>query len=799
MRRQAPFIAALAILAILSTLAYVRWVNPEVNAPLGLDHFDESLVRARVTATAQHLLDSAGRFDLRLSQQVDTPKIQRMQQLFGIRATSYWTRKDVPIQRWIYRAYPPQKLTDLRLFKDREQEAPLTVEVDSSGQILALTIPPKKNAPGNQLSADQARAVAEDALRFAGVDVGRLTLTATMKGDAEGQQTFDFTWKQPVSNLPGLVYQFSVKLQSGYLTSFKRDILFAEEAPPSLAQDLVMPLLTGAAWFFLSLVFLALFVQRLRRDELDFRRAQKVGLLAGGLAFLKTVSEPSGSVLQTLLGAALFSVLAALFFGVLWAVTESLLREAFSDKLKAMDLLFDGHLRVRETARSALWSTAWAATFLSVPVILLAAATQWRDLNVVLLPTSMELGNLRFPGGLVGDALLGPLPYVTVVGCLFLGVVYPLLRVRFSSGRSAAVFCVLFAMATAHLLPVGPPLLALVLALLFGGALFAVMEQAGLLGGLVLLYVPQTLRSVALLQTARYPSVSFQAWLSVGILATLLAAAAYVAILGRPQAGLEDYEPDYLARIRERERFARELEVAKGIQERFLPKENPVISGFSVATRCVPAMEVGGDYYDFLPLPDGRWLLLLGDVSGKGVRAAFYMTLTKGILHAIAAAEDDQVQILRRLNGIFGKLGESGIFLTLCALVLDPATRNVQILSAGHNPPFLVRPGSVGTLEPRGLVLGVMGDDFFVKSMKVVDLTLEPGDALVLYTDGVTEAMDRRDQEFGMERLQETLESARLAGARGIVEAILNSVARFQRGARQTDDLTLLVLEAHEA
>ena len=101
-------------------------------------------------------------------------------------------------------------------------------------------------------------------------------------------------------------------------------------------------------------------------------------------------------------------------------------------------------------------------------------------------------------------------------------------------------------------------------------------------------------------------------------------------------------------------------------------------------------------------------------------------------------------------------------------------------------------------LEPRGLVLGIMGDDFFLKSLKIITLKMEPGDSLVLYTDGVTEAMNRQDQEFGMERLQSALEGARLAGARGILESILESVGRFQRGARQTDDLTLLILEAHE-
>ncbi len=789
--------AALVCLALACVLAYVGWVNPEIIAPLGLDHFDQAFVRARVQATAQHLLENPGRFDLRLTEDLDVDKIRRMQQLFGIRAASYWSRKQVPLQRWIYHAYPPQKLSDFRLFKEREP--PLTVEVDSSGQILALSIPPRKQAAPKKLTADQARAVAEDALRFAGVDVGRLTLTATTQGDAEGQQTFDFTWKQPVNNLPGLIYQYTVKLQSGFLTSFGRDITFAEEAPPDLWQDLVLPLLTGATWFFLALVFLALLIQRLRRDEMDFRRAQKVGLLAGILAFLRLVSEPTGGILTTFVVAALGSVLAAVFFGMLWAVAESLLRDAFSDKLRFVDLIFNGQWKVKEMARHLLWSAAWAATFLGIPVILLAAATQWRGLSLVLLPVDFQLSNLRFPGSLVGNALLGPLPAVTVVGTLFLGVVYPLLRVRFAALRSSTIFCILFALATARLLPVGPPAVAFGLALLLGLALFLLMEHSGLLAGLMVLYVPQVLRDVFLLLTARYPAVSIQGWLCVGLLAAALAAAVWVALFGRSHVGLEAYEPEYLQRIRERERFARELEIAKGIQDRFLPKETPSIPGFSLATRCVPAMEVGGDYYDFLPLPNGTWLLLLGDVSGKGVRAAFYMTLTKGILHAMAASETDHVVILSRLNQLFRRLGESGIFLTLCALVLDPASREVQILSAGHNPPFLVRPAGVSVLEPRGLVLGIMGNDFFLNSLKMVTLTLAPGEALVLYTDGVTEAMNRQDQEFGMERLQAALESARLAGARGLLEAILEGVERFQRGARQTDDLTLLILEAHEA
>ena len=147
MRRQAVHALLLAALALTCTVLYGWWASSRINAPLGLDHFDEAFVRARVQATAQHLLENPGRFDLRLTEDLDVDKIRRMQQLFGIRAASYWSRKQVPLQRWIYHAYPPQKLSDFRLFKEREP--PLTVEVDSSGQILALSIPHPESSHGH--------------------------------------------------------------------------------------------------------------------------------------------------------------------------------------------------------------------------------------------------------------------------------------------------------------------------------------------------------------------------------------------------------------------------------------------------------------------------------------------------------------------------------------------------------------------------------------------------------------------------------------------------------------------------
>lgn len=796
MRRQAVHALLLAALALTCTVLYGWWASSRINAPLGLDHFDEALVRAKVQATAQRLLDESGGFELKLSQKTDSDTLRRMQALVGLQAAGYWTRKEIPIHRWVYRVYPPQKLTSWNIFK--EVEPPLTAEVDSSGQILSLKIPPKKGAGPSKLTADQALQTAEDALRFVGADVGQLTLTSTTQGDSEGQQTFDFVWKQPVNGFPGLLHQYSVTLQSGFLTNLRHQVLFADDAPTDPWQNLVFPLLWGASWFFLGLVLFLLFIQKLRRDEVDFAHGQKVGLLAGALTFVRFVSNPQGSILVTLMGAAVVSLLAALFFSFLWAVAESLLRQAFPEKLRFVDLLFQGQWRVKEMGRHVLWSAGVGLLFLAIPLLVLAVAGEWRSLGFTMLPVDFQLGNLHFPGGLVGNALLGPLPYVAILASVFLGVVYPLLRLRFSMGRAAALFVLLFGFAVAQMLPVGPPFLALGLSLAAGAVLFGAMERDGFLSGVLILYAPLAARNMALLVSARYTPVWLQGWLSVGVGLLVLAGALLVAFAGRSKDSMGGYEPEYLLRMRERERFARELEIAKGIQDRFLPKQTPEIPGFSLATRCLPAMEVGGDYYDFLPLPDGRWLLLLGDVSGKGVRAAFYMTLTKGILHSISAIEGDHLQILKRLNRIFGNLTESGIFLTLCAVVLDPSTREVRLISAGHNPPFLVKSQGIQVLEPRGLVLGVMNDEVFLRSLHDVQLTLAPGQTLVLYTDGVTEAMNRESEEFGMERLQAALEGARGTSAVGIIDAVLASVERFEEGAHAADDLTMLVLQAHE-
>lgn len=785
----------LAASAVAGPAAYFLRVSPEVNAPLGLHRFDEGAVREKVLATSQRLLDTAGPLEVRLSQRSDNETLRRMQLLFGFRATVHWTSLEVPVQIWVYRVYDRKGLS---LRSPLAGPAPLLeAEVSSSGQILALTIPPRKDAAAQHLSAEEALEASRRLLRVLGVDVGELTLVSTRTGQEESRQTFDFTWKQPVRGLPGLTYQFDVQLQSGYLTSFHKRPLLVDGDGGDLVGTLVAPLLSGGIWVFLVLAALFLLVQKLRRDEVDVGHAQKVALAAGALTLSRFLTLPAGGPLETVLAASLLAFLAALLFALVWAVAESFLRPSFGGHLSDTDLFLGGHFVVRETARRLLRAGALGASLLWVPVVFHALASKEVPARLTFMPAALDFSNLRFPGGLLGNALLGPLPASFLVAVPFLGILYPFLRSRFSPPAAWGLFSLLFALATAPLSPYGPPMAAGAAGLLTGAVLFFSMEHTGLLGAVLTFLLPQALANAALLLTARLPSILLQGWAAVGLLAAAGLGLSYAAVFGRPASTLRSYEPDYLVRLRERERFARELEIAKGLQERFLPKSLPAIPGFSLATACVPAMEVGGDTYDVLPLPGGRWLLLVGDISGKGVKAAFYMTLIKGLLHALALGEGDPREILRRLNALFRSQSEPGTFLTLLAVVLAPPSRSARIVSAGHNPPLLLTATGPTLLSPKGLVLGLMEDGAFLKSLQEVEITLRPGETLLLYTDGVTEAMNRDCEEYGMDRLRKCLEKVLDLPPHRVVEAVLQDVARFQGEARQADDLTLLAVSCH--
>jgi len=245
---------------------------------------------------------------------------------------------------------------------------------------------------------------------------------------------------------------------------------------------------------------------------------------------------------------------------------------------------------------------------------------------------------------------------------------------------------------------------------------------------------------------------------------------------------------------------ARELEQAGRLQSSFLPEEPPQIPGFQVAAILRPARQTTGDYYDFIPLPDGRYGIVIADVADKGIGAALFMTSSRSLLRAYAAEyAAAPEQVLLSANRRITQDTHGGLFVTLFYGVLDPHNGLLEYCNAGHNPPYLLEPGGEAASLPKtGVPLGIFPDATWQRRQ----VSLPPGSLLALYTDGVTETSAADETLFGEERLVSALKALPPAGlqrqaSRGL-QAVLDKVDEFRGASLPADDLTLVIFTRSE-
>jgi phosphoserine phosphatase RsbU/P len=242
----------------------------------------------------------------------------------------------------------------------------------------------------------------------------------------------------------------------------------------------------------------------------------------------------------------------------------------------------------------------------------------------------------------------------------------------------------------------------------------------------------------------------------------------------------------------EKERLEREVELASQIQRQILPTSAPVISGYQVHGWNRPARHVGGDYYDFLALPDGAsTALVVGDVSGKGVPAALLVSTLHSALHLLAEREPISPAMFERLNRLILESSSANKFITLFVAELRPRDGRVRYVNAGHNPALLRRAsGALEELPASGMPLGLIDGARFTTA----EVSLEPGDLLCIYSDGITEAVAPDDEELGSARLGELLAAGDALPLAELVATIDRTVVDFAAGRPQADDQTLVLL-----
>ena len=243
----------------------------------------------------------------------------------------------------------------------------------------------------------------------------------------------------------------------------------------------------------------------------------------------------------------------------------------------------------------------------------------------------------------------------------------------------------------------------------------------------------------------------------------------------------------------EQARLERELEVARQIQASLMPLRPPDIPGFDVAGVWRAAREVGGDFYDFIPRPDGQMGIVIGDVTDKGVPAAFFMALARTTVRASLTGGGSPLAGLQQANRLIGADSSSGMFVTLFYAGLEPGSKVLSCVSAGHMPPLRYRASErdIIRLERGGLPLGVEQDGRFTE-MRV---ELRQGDAFLLYTDGLVDAIDSQGNFYGWDRLKQVMTASGGMSAAETLGSIEQAVDRFTAGTPPFDDLTMVVVK----
>jgi hypothetical protein len=714
----------------------------------------------------------------------------------------------LPIEAWTVR------FRDQVLFTRLEEDpGGIAVTLSETGEVLSARFHEPTldaDAPGRE----EARRIAAEHLVRLGLDPSayaeegageastRPAEEATEQGAAREQR---FVWKRPDPARPGVAQTLTATVTASGLTQFARDVEVErnvrtseeDRLPTGVALATITILLLAFAVIIpLALLMLGLAVARLvTRNYISVRRALVLGaayaasILASSVATETLAAAIAIQYPALLIGLATFSLVVV----CAWLVGEVDGYLALGPRAtEGMVAVLSGRFAVRCVAREVLEGYCWGWVFLGV--LMAAAALVGATIGADAVHREPQI-----------DAFDNHPPWLFVLGAA-------------SAALGLAGFAYGFAVPLALRL-LKHPWLAIPVAAIPTALLAMLSEvQDGLSSVPGVWTIPFALASCTLVLrrgvlTATSGAFAFFAFyhgipllfagspwdVAAGGLGLGLAALPVIAAFAlgprAPDIAVAEAPPRldrYLKEVRHQE----ELTIAHRVQERLLPAEDPSLDGLGVAGVCLPAKEIGGDYFDYFPRPDGRFGIAVGDVSGKGVPAAFFMALTKGYME-MAAEANEPAAALGRVNGLLRRRLTKSTFVTMVYAVYDPESRTLTCASAGHNPPLLVRPGALPEfVAVPGVALGAATPERFGSLVGSVAIPLERGDAVVFYTDGVTEARDTDRDEFGEERLVSALsETDGGATARGLAEGLVARVNAFRGAADQHDDITVVVVK----
>ncbi|KAB2924766.1 MAG: PP2C family protein-serine/threonine phosphatase [Bacteroidetes bacterium] len=800
-----PLLAGFAALLLVTS---VRWdFSPKSSVDITVTRGDaERIARGVLT---DHGYDPSG-LSTETSFQLNTALQQFLRERVGGRRAAELLRSDsVPAHRWSVYFYDPGLSTSRMPHQYR-------VWLSASGRLIGFSHVIQDTAAGEKLAAADARAVAERYLASAGVDLGRYTVKRTAVNSQAKRTDHSFIYAGNDS-LFGAAPEVTVRVQGAEVGTFFRDVVppqsFTQRVADSFGSLAILSIAAYVVLLTLAFVIIALFLRKYHEGEVGVSTAFTVAALLFVTAFAASLLgfESSGVgvtmgdtnrlfvklVMMVISAVILYGFLTAMTFAA-WSVGESSARHGRGALLSGADAVLRRRFFTVDTAYSVLWGYGAGAAAFG-----LAAAVHYAAVVVFGAPvTAMSLGG-------VAEATMPPVYVVltALAGALVSEIVFRLFLIAWMRERTGRTWpgvllsALLWSVVSTVLWepPFGQltPLPQLFLSLLLGLFLSGVFLRYGLLAAVIANVVTVSFGMMEPLVFSSGDAFLADRLLFAAVMALPLAVAAVGLVRREEFTFTAEGLPAHIRRISERERMAKELEIARTVQMSLLPKENPRIDGYDIAGACLPAFEVGGDYYDFVTLGGNRLGIAIGDVSGKGVPAAIYMTLTKGILQSHAEENVSPKTVLSKVNRLMYRTIERNSFVSMFYAVLDVTSGTVRYARAGHNPVILagLRDEQREFLTPNGVALGLDEGGVFDSVLEEREYRLRSGDLLVFYTDGFTEARNAAGDDFGESRLLAAVERARGGSASSIVDAVVRETRAFIGDMPQHDDMTMVVVK----
>jgi serine phosphatase RsbU (regulator of sigma subunit) len=490
--------------------------------------------------------------------------------------------------------------------------------------------------------------------------------------------------------------------------------------------------------------------------------------------------------LLTRFGSLLAMAALTLVMSLVMVAGRSAAPRADASQWRTLMLLCLGNWRSRDVHRSVLAGAAWAPVLAAIPFLVAAASP-------MAVPNFSAPADLTARWPVVAQTAAFFAPAVVGVFGFLVPVAGRYLRGRIARSLVTGLAGVAaFGVMQGHFLdPLAPRFFDGALLLIASGWLYRRFDLLALLAATGIQAVLLQVLSLGLSPAAE---LRMQGGMTGGAWLAVLAVSAWFAARGSvEEIDLEDAELP----ASERELLEAEFRLARRAQQGWLPAAESTLAGWPIAAVCAPAREVGGDLFDYWPVDDKRWVVCVADVSGKGVPAALYMTFTKGLLAAARHEPADLAALLNRWNARFREAGHRRTFVTAALGLFDVERREMLLARSGHNAVlwWSAARERAEYLCPSGLGLGFAPPGLFARNLEVARIGLEPGDRMLFYSDGLTEAMSPQRELYGEERLLAAFERAARQPASAVRQALLDDLAGFQAGAPPHDDLTLVVIE----